>query len=37
MLELNKEFNTSLIIVTHDHALAEQADRVLELNDGVLA
>jgi lipoprotein-releasing system ATP-binding protein len=36
MLELNNEFNTSLIIVTHDHALAEQADRVLELNDGIL-
>ena len=36
MLELNREFNTSLIIVTHDHILAEQADRMLELKDGVL-
>ncbi len=36
MLELNSDFNTSLIIVTHDHQLAEQAERVLELKDGVL-
>lgn len=36
MLELNREFNTSLIIVTHDHRLAEQADRLLELKDGIL-
>lgn len=37
MLELNTAFNTSLIIVTHDHTLAEQADRMLELKDGVLS
>jgi lipoprotein-releasing system ATP-binding protein len=36
MLELNREFNTSLIIVTHDHAMAEQAEQVLELKDGIL-
>lgn len=36
MLELNTAFNTSLIIVTHDHTQAEQADRMLELKDGVL-
>ncbi len=36
MLELNHELETSLIIVTHDHSIAGQMDRVLELENGVL-
>jgi lipoprotein-releasing system ATP-binding protein len=33
MLELNREFNTSLVIVTHDHSIARQMDRVLVLEN----
>lgn len=36
MLELNEELQTSLIIVTHDHSIAERMDRILVLEDGVL-
>lgn len=36
MLELNRKVNASLIIVTHDIHLANQAERVLQLIDGVL-
>ena len=36
MLELNREFATSLIVVTHDRRLASRMDRVLELDRGNL-
>lgn len=36
MLELNAELQTSLIVVTHDHSIAQQMDRVLVLEDGRL-
>ena len=36
MLQLNRDMNTSFIIVTHDPRIAERADRILELVDGQL-
>ncbi|VAX07493.1 Lipoprotein-releasing system ATP-binding protein LolD [hydrothermal vent metagenome] len=36
MLELNKELNTSFIIVTHDTRFAGKMDRICTLVDGVL-
>ena len=36
MLELNRELHTSLLLVTHDRALAARMDRCLELHMGSL-
>ena len=36
MLQLNRELQTSLVIVTHDQSIAAQMDRVLVLEGGKL-
>lgn len=36
MFELNRSSSTTLVLVTHDHALAERCDRILSLDAGRL-
>ncbi|NOQ87684.1 MAG: lipoprotein-releasing ABC transporter ATP-binding protein LolD [Gammaproteobacteria bacterium] len=36
IINLNKEYNTSLVIVTHDFKIAERMDTIYTLEDGVL-
>lgn len=36
MLELNRELGTSLLVATHDAAIAERMDRIVHLEDGRL-
>lgn len=37
MLELNKELDTAIVIVTHDSSIAESMDEIYTLEDGVLS
>lgn len=32
--KINREFNTTFIIITHDRHIAEKADRIIEIKDG---
>ncbi|MCK7487213.1 MAG: ABC transporter ATP-binding protein [Bacillus subtilis] len=32
--EINRKFNTTFIIITHDRHIAEKADRIVEIKDG---
>lgn len=34
MREINKQFKTTFIIITHDRRIAEKADRIIEIKDG---
>ncbi|MBM3387548.1 MAG: ABC transporter, partial [Betaproteobacteria bacterium] len=36
MFELNREQGTTLVLVTHDHALASRCERRLEIDAGRL-
>jgi lipoprotein-releasing system ATP-binding protein len=37
MLELNREFSTSYLVVTHDPQIAERMDRIMMLDDGYIS
>jgi predicted ABC-type transport system involved in lysophospholipase L1 biosynthesis ATPase subunit len=34
LVKLNRDRSTTLLLVTHDHALASQADRMINLSEG---
>ncbi|MEI7668057.1 MAG: ABC transporter ATP-binding protein, partial [Erysipelotrichaceae bacterium] len=34
MRDINRKFNTTFIIITHDQHIAEKADRIIEIKDG---
>jgi putative ABC transport system ATP-binding protein len=36
LLQLNREEQTTLVLVTHDRRLAEYADRIITLRDGLV-
>jgi putative ABC transport system ATP-binding protein len=37
LVKLNRDHGTTLLLVTHDHVLAERADRVISLSEGRIA
>ena len=32
--EINDEFNTTIIVITHERRIAEKTDRIIEIRDG---
>jgi len=36
LLDLRQQTGSALVVVTHDPALAEMADRVITMHDGVI-
>jgi lipoprotein-releasing system ATP-binding protein len=36
MRAVNREHGTAVLLVTHNHALAQQCDRIIEIVDGRL-
>ena len=36
MVDLNTEFNTSLVVVTHDMQLADKMQRIVGIDNGVI-
>ena len=36
LLELNKKYGTTLVVVTHDKEVASQTERIIHLFDGLV-
>ena len=34
MRDINKKYNTTFIIITHDQQIAQKTDRIVEIKDG---
>lgn len=34
MRDINEEFKTTFVVITHDRRIAEKADRIIEIKDG---
>ena len=34
--DINKKFNTTFLIITHDNRIAEKTDRIIEVKDGAI-
>ena len=37
LLKMQKDFNQTLIMVTHDESIARRADRIFRMEDGILS
>lgn len=37
MRDINKKFNTTFVVITHDRRIAEKADRIVEIKDGKIS